>query len=35
MWKLTVDLTLSTPDEPEDIVIDFEKGMLKRQFLCP
>jgi len=27
MWKLTADPILSAPNEPEDIVIDFEKGM--------
>ena len=27
MWKLTADLILSASNEPEDIVIDFEKGM--------
>jgi argininosuccinate synthase len=27
MWKLTADPILSAPNEPEDIVIDFEKGL--------
>ena len=27
MWKLTADPILSAPDEPEDIVVDFEKGL--------
>jgi argininosuccinate synthase len=26
-WKLTADPILSAPNEPEDIVVDFEKGM--------
>jgi argininosuccinate synthase len=27
MWKLTADPILSAPNEPEDIVIDFKKGL--------